>query len=94
MDAEAWGLKRMDKIHNLAARADFRREDMAPNGSVSITFNTEDSIMLNGQFYVKLTFTAAEIDKMYRLSLVGMTKGRLEPKPAGTGQFIRRIFSC
>ncbi|MGO9232818.1 MAG: hypothetical protein ACLP4V_01520 [Methylocella sp.] len=90
MGAVAWGAMHHDKDHTLVTGADFCREDMAANGSVSITFKTENPFGLNGAYYVKLTFTAAEIDKMHRLSFASTIKGlteRLETKPAET--FVR-----
>ena len=92
MDAVAWGAKHTDIHHTLVTGANFRNNDINPNGSVSMTVRTDNPFNLNGSYDVKLTFTAAEIDEMYRLSLAGSTKRLIQPleaKPAGTGGFVR-----
>jgi hypothetical protein len=94
MDAEAWGVKRYYKKHTLVTDANFCKKDINPNGSVSIIVQTDNPFDLNGSYYVRLTFTAAEIDDMYRLSLAGSTKRLIQPleaKPAGTGGFVCRL---
>jgi hypothetical protein len=93
MDAIAWGKNRTVKHHTLVTGADFRNKDINPNGSVSITVQTDKPFNVKGS-YDRLTFTAAEIDEMYRLSLAGSTKRLIQPleaKPAETGGFVRRL---
>jgi len=93
MDAIAWGANHTEKFHTLAKDTHFSNEKMADNGSIEIQLKTEN-ISLKGNYFVKLTFTAAEIDKMYRLSVASTTKGlteRSEPKPTAEVRHLRRI---
>ncbi len=94
MKAEAWGAQRHEKDHILAEAVDFRLTDLAADGSVSITFKTNRPFDVNGEYYVRLTFTAAEMDKMHRQSLAGTAKGLIQPvapKGAEKSEFKRRI---
>jgi hypothetical protein len=94
MKAEAWGAQRHEKDHILAEGVDFRLTDLAADGSVSITFKTNRPFGVKGEYSVRLTFTAVEMDKMHRQSLAGTAKGLIQPaapKSAEKSEVIRRI---
>lgn len=94
MKAEAWGASHHEKDHLLAEGAEFRLADLAADGSVSITFKTNSPFGVNGEYYVRLTFTAAEMDKMHRQSLAGTAKGLIQfpvPKSPEKTESKRRI---
>ncbi|MDR3558010.1 MAG: hypothetical protein P4L61_00610 [Candidatus Pacebacteria bacterium] len=93
MKAEAWGAQRHESDHILAEGADFSLADLAADGSVSITFKTNRPFGVNGEYNVRLTFTAAEMDKMQRQSLAGTAKGLIQPAPKGAkkSELKRRI---
>jgi hypothetical protein len=92
--AEAWGAQRHETDHLLAEGADFSLADLAADGSVSITFKTNRPFGVNGEYYLRLTFTGAEMDKMHRQSLAATAKGLIQPaapKGAEKSEFKRRI---
>jgi hypothetical protein len=79
MKAEAWGAMRHGVDHVLADGVDFRLADFAAAGSVSITFKTDRPFGKNGEYYVRMIFSAEEIDKMHRQSLAGTVRGLIRP---------------
>ncbi len=94
MKAEAWGAQRHETDHLLAEGAELRLADLAPDGSVSITFKTIRPFGVNGEYFVRLSFTAAEMDKMHRQSLAGTAKGSIQTattKSTENIEFKRRI---
>ena len=94
MKADAWGAKRHTVDHILAESAEFELADLAADGSVSITFKSVCPFGINGEYYVRLRFSAEEMDKMHRQSLAGTARGPIAVKaPMGeiTSGFKRRI---
>lgn len=79
MKAEAWGAMRHEVDHVLAENVDFRLGDFAADGSVSVTFKTDRPFGINGEYYVRLIFSADEMDKMHRQSFAGTAKGAIAP---------------
>jgi hypothetical protein len=78
MEAEAWGANHRVIDHTLAKGAKIDRCDPRPDGSLSVTFKTSQPIHLKGEYYVRLTFTAARIDQVYRQSIAGTARGKIE----------------
>ncbi len=74
MDAFAWCAHRHERDHRIVEGADLRLTNLATDGSVSVTLKTNDRIDLSGNYFIRLSFTAEEIERMYRQSLAGTTK--------------------
>jgi hypothetical protein len=92
MKAEAWGALRHVRDHLLAEGVNFQLGDAETDGSVSVTFKTHRPFDVNGEYYVRLTFTATEMDIMNRQSHAGTAKRSIQPPvPRGAGmQDIKR----
>lgn len=94
MKAEAWGQNRHEKDHLLTPEegVDFSLNPLTDDGSVSVTFKTNRPFDISGDYYVRLIFTAAEMDKMHRQSLASTTKGLIQPPaPKSVENIVRRI---
>lgn len=74
MDAFAWCAHRHERDQRIVEGADLRLTNLAIDGSVSVTLKTNDRIDLSGNYFIRLSFTAEEIERMYRQSLAGTTK--------------------
>ncbi len=80
MNAEAWGAHHHEKDHLLANHAKFTLGCLSADGVVSVTFRTDRPFGVNGEYYVRVTFEAAEIDQLYRRSIAGTTCALIEKK--------------
>jgi hypothetical protein len=92
--AEAWGALHHEKDHLLTPEegVDFSLAALTADGSVSVTFKTNRPFDINGDYYVRLTFTAAEMDKMHRQSLASTARGLIQPAaPKGAEKIERRL---
>ncbi len=76
MDIDAWGAFHHVKNHSLAKNEEFS-PTAGSDGAVSITFKSDRPFDLDGTYYVRVTFSAAEIDNIYRHSIAGTAKGLL-----------------
>jgi hypothetical protein len=77
MDIDAWGAFHRVKDHSLAKNEEIRPTALGGDGAVSITVKSDRPFDLDGTYYVRVTFTAAEIDNIYRQSIAGTAKGLL-----------------
>ena len=77
MDAWAFGKRRIQKKNILATGAECR---IVPriDGSVDVTFDTEDPFGAKGQYEITVAFSAEEISALYRKSIVGEAVGSSE----------------
>lgn len=74
MDAFAWCAHRHERDQRIAQGADVSLTNLATDGSVSVTLKTNDRIDLSGNYFIRLNFTAEEIESLYRQSRAGATK--------------------
>jgi hypothetical protein len=74
MDAFAACAHRHERDHCIVGGADLRLTNLTADGSVNVTVKTNDRIDLSGNYFIRLTFTAEEIERMYRQSLAGTIK--------------------
>ena len=77
MDIDAWGAFHHEKNHSLVKNEEISPTSLGGDGAVSITFKSDRPFSLDGTYYVRLTFTAAEIDNNYRQSIAGTAKSLL-----------------
>ncbi len=75
MDASAYGAHRLEKRHQLAEGQKLNYEPPAADGSVSVEFRTVRPFGINGEYDIRLSFTAAEIDQFSRRSIAGAVYG-------------------
>jgi hypothetical protein len=74
MDAFACCAHRHERDNRIVEGADMRLTNLAVDGSVNVTVKTNDRIDLSGNYFIRLSFTAEEIERMYRQSIAGTTK--------------------
>jgi hypothetical protein len=72
------GAKHHEKTHTFAKNKEITASAMGVGGDVTMTIKVVRPFDLKGDYYVRLIFTGAEIDAVYRQSIAGTAKGLVD----------------